>query len=366
MNIILTNDAKDIAGGENYVLYLAGGLRERGHHVIIAPLTGSELTTKARADHHEVIEIPYASNGGEINAVNTFVKKLYKKGIDVIHTNSNIDRTVGAFVAKKLRCKCVASVHSCFSIQRNITHWYRNKFLIDHFTPDGYSAKKILVEKDHIPEKKITVVHIGLPPELMKFNPEARTEIRNQLHIGDDEIAIGAIGRLVEFKGHTYLLKAMAKVLTQNSAKKVKVVLVGDGELKESLLAEAASLGISDNIIFTGHRTDLESLYSSFDIFTQPSKDFGGETFPITMLHALSFGLPVIGSDAGDIKYQVINGKNGFLTEPENVETLADSILKLAKNKTLREQMGHFSLSHFRQNFTLDAMVDKIEAVYKQ
>jgi glycosyltransferase involved in cell wall biosynthesis len=365
MNIVLTNDARDIAGGENFVLYLAGGLRKRGHHVIIAPLTGSDLAAKARSENHDVIEIPY-SGVSKVRAINTFAKALNDKNIDVIHTNSNTDRTIGAFVAKKIGCMSVASIHSCFSIQRNVTHWYRNKFLINHFTPDGYSAKKILMEKDGIPENKITVIHIGIPPELMKFNPEARAEVRRGLHIADDEIVIGAIGRLVEFKGHTYLLKAVAKLMSMDIQKKIRVVIVGDGELRAPLATEALALGIDKQVIFTGHRTDLEGLYSSFDIFTQPSKDFGGETFPLTMLHALSFGLPVVGSDAGDMRYQIINGENGLLIQPENVDALAEALQKLINDKVLRETMGKVSLKHFTKNFTLDAMVDKIETRYRQ
>jgi len=364
MNIVLTNDAMDIAGGENFVLFLAGGLRRRGHHVIIAPMTGSDLAAKAREENHEVIEIPYA--GSKLHAINMFAKALKNKNIDIIHTNSNIDRTVGAFVAKKLHCTCVASIHSCFSIQRNLTHWYRNKFLINHFTPDGYSTKKILLEKDGIPERKITVVHDGVPHESIKFNAEARAEVRRQLQIADDEIVIGAIGRLVEFKGHTYLLKATAKLLEDIANQKIKVVIVGDGELKETLLAESSALGVDKNVIFTGQRTDLSGLYSSFDIFSQPSKDFGGETFPLTMLHALSFGLPVVGTDAGDIRFQIINGENGFLVEPENVDALAEALQKLIHNKALRDSMGKVSFKHFLQNYTLDAMVDKFEAIYKR
>lgn len=66
MNIVLTNDAKTLAGGENYVLFLAQGLMERGHKVIIAPLSDSELADKSREMDFETIEIPYSAKGKRI------------------------------------------------------------------------------------------------------------------------------------------------------------------------------------------------------------------------------------------------------------------------------------------------------------
>ena len=72
MNIVLSNDAKDIAGGENYVLYLARGLREKGHKIYIAPLENSELFEIAKSEGFDVFGIPYGKSGNEIKAVKNF------------------------------------------------------------------------------------------------------------------------------------------------------------------------------------------------------------------------------------------------------------------------------------------------------
>ncbi len=178
MKIVLTNDAMNIAGGENYVLYLADGLSAKGHEILIAPLAGSELGEVSRERGYETIGIPYGAHGKEFNAVGLMVKALRGKNIDIVHTNSNLDRTIAAAAGKFIGAKNISTIHSCLSINRNIMHWYRNKYLINHFTPVGHSTEKIMVETDKIPPEKITVVHIGIPEDKIKRTEGGRKKVR--------------------------------------------------------------------------------------------------------------------------------------------------------------------------------------------
>ncbi|MBL0176387.1 MAG: hypothetical protein IPP94_14170 [Ignavibacteria bacterium] len=78
----------------------------------------------------------------------------------------------------RLGCANVASVHSCLSIQHNLLHWFRNRHLIDHFVPDGYSTKTLLVEKDGIAPERITVVHNALPDAQVQRSADLRTRVQ--------------------------------------------------------------------------------------------------------------------------------------------------------------------------------------------
>jgi glycosyltransferase involved in cell wall biosynthesis len=362
MNIVLTNEAKDIAGGENFVLYLAKGLQNKNHNVIIAPLLGYKLAEIAKKDF-EVIEVKYESHGKEFGLAKHLANQLRGRHIDIIHTNSNTDRTIGALTARKLNCGSVAQIHSCLSIRHNLTHWVRNKYWIDHFITDSASSTKILVENDKIAKEKVSTIHIGIPSDTISVSADQRIKMRKELNVSDDEILIGAISRLVPFKGHSVLLKAFSQALskTQN----LKLVLIGDGELKESLVAEANELGIGNRVIFAGYQTELNGFMSAFDVFVHPSIDFGGESFPIAVLLSLCAGLPVIASDVADIKHQVMNNQNGFLVEPGNVDLLKNKIETLAANSLIREKFSKKSLSHFQNNFSVEFMVGKIEDIYK-
>ena len=361
MNIVISNDAVNIAGGENYVLYLAEGLREKNHHVIITPLINSELAIEVRKRRFVVYEIPYGLNGKEFNAVKVLYNYLRKEKVDVVHSNSNLDRTIAAFAGKFLGAKNFTTVHSCMSISRNLTHRFRNKYLIDRFTPVGYSTKNILTAVDRIPENKISVVHIGLPKEKFTYSSEGRKKIRDEFGIMDSEILIGTVSRLVEFKGHTFLLQAFKNASAQNP--NLKLLIIGEGELEYHLRNLSKELQLEKKVFFAGHRKDIPDMLSAFDIFAQTSIDNGGETFPVSILEAISVGLPIIASDVGDIKYLVRN-ENGILLQPENVSQISESFIKLSSDRSLIEKYKSASRKLFEKEFTIDRMVNKIELHY--
>lgn len=365
MKVLITNDAKKIAGGENYVLHLAEGLSQKGYEILIAPLRNSELELEANRRGYRTISISYASKGREFNLVRDFVHKFRNEKVDVIHSNSNLDRTIASFAGKIIGAKNIASIHSCLSINRNLVHWYRNKYIIDHFTPVGFSTRKIMIESDKIPSDKITVVHIGIPENSIKRTEEGRKKVRKEFCIGHNEFVVGTLSRLVEFKGHKFLLKAIQHVIIE-SALPIKLMIVGDGELKVQLIQLAKEYGIYDRVIFTGNRKDVSDILSAFDVFAQFSINGGGETFPVAIIEALATELPVIGSKVGDIEYLIDNNINGFLVEPENVQQFANSLKNLINNNELLKIMGEKSNEKFIKEFTLDKMIRSVEEVYNK
>ncbi len=365
MKILLTNDAEQIAGGENYVLNLAEGLSQRGHEVLIAPLLNSELEETSAKKGFETIGIPYGAHGKEFNAVRILSNFIKGKKIDIVHSNSNLDRTIAAVAGRLNGARNISSVHSCLSINRNIVHWYRNKYLVNHFTPVGFSTKKIMVETDKIPSEKITVVHIGISEKQIKRTEDGRKKIRNEFNIKDEEFIIGTLSRLVEFKGHKFLLKAISE-LKNGIKNSVKLMIVGEGELKEKLMQLSVDLGIRNKVIFTGVRNDISNILSAFDIFSQFSIDAGGETFPVAIIEALAAELPVIGSKVGDIEYLIENNSNGYLVEPENIQQFNQALVKLVANDALRKNMGKESHIKYLNEFTLDTMISNMEEVYRK
>lgn len=222
-----------------------------------------------------------------------------------------------------------------------------------------------MVETDKIPSEKITVIHIGIPENKIFMTKEGRIKIRNEFNVKDEEILIGTLSRLVGFKGHKFLLKSFSELKSEfkNAA---KLMIVGEGELKEKLVQQAMELNILDKVIFTGFRNDISNILSAFDIFSQFSVDDGGETFPVAIIESMAAGLPVIGSEVGDIKYLIDHNKNGYLVEPENVHQFNEALEKLIIGTDLRMEMGKESRRKFENEFTLDTMINKIEDVYKK
>ena len=124
------------------------------------------------------------------------------------------------------------------------------------------------------------------------YNAESRLRIRSELKIDTDAFVIGHVGRFHPQKNHTFLLDIFAVVKRLNS--KSVLLLVGDGDLRAEMEQKAATLGISDHVIFTGIRSDVPDLMQTMDCFVFPSLYEG---LPVTLVEAQAAGLSCIVSD---------------------------------------------------------------------
>src|ERR1043165_1493572 len=268
-NILLTNSSTIYGGGEYYVLELAKGLSARGYSVTVACKPGTLLKQKLENAGVTVSPVDFPAQGALLAHILKLARIVRERHINVVHSNSNYDRTAGAFAALKEGVPHVTNVHSFHSLRRNVTHALRNRYATRRFIVDGYCVKEMLVRDDKIPEDKIAVVHLGVDPQSMTRNLPDRNRIRAEFGFEDDAIVIGNVARFVPFKGQEYLIRAFAQI--QQIHSRARLLLVGDGELVESSKKLASDLGVGINTKFTGFRDDLTSIYSAFDVYAHPS-----------------------------------------------------------------------------------------------
>lgn len=361
-NILLTNSTEIYGGGEFYVFELARALQQRHYEVTVCCKPNNLLRTKSESAAIPVVPLDFP-NTGRLGAFTRSLQRIIaERHVHLIHTNSNYDRTAGAFAARLTGIKHVTNVHSFHSIQHNITQWLRNRLATDHFIVDGVCVRDLLLRDDHIPPQKISVVHLGVDPDIMKRDAAARKLIRKEFGVADDTKIVGNVGRLVPMKGQEFLIRAFATVAAEFA--RAILFIVGDGELMGDLKALADELRIGSRVIFAGFRDDLPAVYSAFDMYVHSSIEGGGETFPFAVLQALAHELPVVATRVGDVAEMVEDGVNGFLVPDRTDRSLADSITGLLRNRDLCDRMGSGSHDRFLLRFTQDRMVDNIVYVY--
>lgn len=174
-----------------------------------------------------------------------------------------------------------------------------------------------------------------------KLQQEAKTgSITKQLYIPNginlriktaDEIpprdvivkTLGSVGRLTEQKGYCYLIDAMSIVLRQ--LPELNLILVGDGELREELKAQAQKLGISERIYFTGLVDNVQYYYDQMDLFVSSSL---WEGLPTVLMEAMAAGIPVVTTDIPGSNDLVQGGVSGWLADMKSPESLAEAILE--------------------------------------
>ena len=364
LNVLLTNSTDIYGGGEFFVYELAKALHERKHNVHVVCRPDNLLREKCEQAKISVFPLDFLSKGQLIKIISRLRSMIQENNIQLVHTNSNYDRTAGAFAAWPAGVSHVTNVHSLHSIQHNFTHFVRNRMLTDHFLADGVQARDMLIKEDGIPQSKISLFYHGINPDETRRDEQLRNKIRTQFGFSDEHIVIGNIGRLVPMKGQEYLINAFAEVVKKNSC--VRLVLVGDGVLKDELMSQAQKLGIQQHVVFAGFREDLQALYSSFDMFILASLAGGGETISFATQQALAAELPVIVTNVGDVVENVREGVNGFIVPDRNAPALAEKIFVLVQDRSLREKMGKESHKYLLDRFTTEHMVSAVEEIYRK
>lgn len=226
-------------------------------------------------------------------------------------------------------------------------------------TVSKYSLEKIVQLYD-VDRKKIRIVPNGVDTQRFKPDLVAKMKARRIMQLKDDEKYVLFVGNLVPRKGLYLLLNAAKTVFAE--VKNVKVLIAGDGPLRDSLLRYAEIKGVSDRIIFLGRVKDeiLPRLYNCCDVVVLPSLQEGQG---ITLLEAQATAKPVVACKVGGVPEIVLDGETGILVEPRE-EELAMAMIKLLSDDKLRERMGMAGRKFVCENFTWEKCAEKMLNVY--
>jgi glycosyltransferase involved in cell wall biosynthesis len=174
------------------------------------------------------------------------------------------------------------------------------------------------------------------------------------------DLVIGTVGRLDPVKNQSSLLAVLARLRTRY---RIRLTLVGDGPLRASLEAQAALLGVSDHVTFTGARSDTPDLMRSFDVFVLPSINEGISN---TILEAMATGLPVVAGRVGGNPELIVDGVTGRLYDPADPSGLEQALLPYLTDSAHRRAHGAAGRARVVQNFSLDAMVQRYLDLYDE
>jgi sugar transferase (PEP-CTERM/EpsH1 system associated) len=170
---------------------------------------------------------------------------------------------------------------------------------------------------------------------------------------------IGTVARLSKEKDQATLLRAFARLSPRRP--EARLLVVGDGTLRGDLERLAGELGIQDRTLFAGEREDIADILASLDVFCLPSLTEGTS---LTLLEAMSTGLPVVATAVGGNLEIVRNGVSGLLVPPREPERLADALMEVLRDPERARAMGELGREIVTERYSIRAMVEKHEAIY--
>jgi glycosyltransferase involved in cell wall biosynthesis len=219
------------------------------------------------------------------------------------------------------------------------------------------------LEKDFkVAGQRIELVNNGIDAgRFCRRGDTGRNRVRRELGVGDSQVLIGSVGRLSDVKGHIYLVEAMKEVVSRYP--QAQLLIVGEGKMKEEILALRSLLKLEKNIQLIPGLDDPREALAAMDIFVMPSLKEG---LGLALMEAMASGLPVVASDVGGIKSLVSDGVNGLLVSPGKPALIAQALLRLIASPEERAKLGSRAVSDIINNYPLEQMAQKTERAYEQ
>ncbi|MCX5717491.1 MAG: glycosyltransferase family 4 protein [Nitrospirae bacterium] len=215
--------------------------------------------------------------------------------------------------------------------------------------------------KEGYSEKVIIKIPNGVDAE--RFSPSLesrRKQLKDKFGFPQENVFLYS-GRIVRGKGLESLMRAMIDVVKIND--KILLVLIGSGDLDESLKDMGYELGLEKYINFEGLIENVDEYLNASDIFILPSFSEG---MPNSLLEAMACGLPVIASKIGGVVDVVEDGKSGILFEPGDVSGLASAMIKLLNDNELRLKLGAEARKRIVDSFSIDRIADEYIRLYER
>ena len=234
---------------------------------------------------------------------------------------------------------------------------------VDLFITGSKAAAVQLQSVLTLPVNKIRSLHNGIANRL---GTENLFETRSRLGLSDfDGVVFGVVALLIPRKGHQVLLNAILEISKQvgNNPKCFKVLIEGDGPLREELISFVNANALNEYVKFIGEEKNIVDFMAMLDILILPS--VSDEDLPNVVLEAMALGKPVIASHLAGIPEQITEGITGFLTDPRNVKQLAHAITELSNNTQTRLKMGEAAFNKFSNFFTEEVAVENYLTLYQ-
>ncbi|RMF94138.1 MAG: glycosyltransferase [Candidatus Schekmanbacteria bacterium] len=281
---------------------------------------------------------------------------LKENQIDILHTHNPGGFLYGFIGGKLAGVKTIVNTEHGFEYNINF-----KKRLAESFCR-RFTTLTIAVSED---VKKrlgasgmIRVLHNGIIIDEKDYSSE-KEKIRRSIGVMEDEVLIGCVARLAYVKNHRCLFRAFK--IASDINPKLKLLIVGDGYLKENLLSLREELSLRNKIIFYGETDNVSKVLNALDIFALTSVYEG---ISITILEAMACGLPVVATKVGGNPDVIEDGKSGILAENGNEKEIAEAFLVLAKNKELRINFGCTGRKIVYERFNFKNTLQEIENIY--
>lgn len=355
-NILMIMYAKAVGGAELQFLELANFLA-KSFRVRLICLGGDGALKNVRLSENIEIQVyPYSRGVNSLIALaRAFWENVGFPSRSIV-TTSFIGNVLGFLIGKlkKARLVSLQTVSVCMRhpfIDREVLRRF------DVLVAGAEDIKAYLLSHGQA-KNQIQVVH-----NWVDFSKRTVTESAEETKARwgvDGKLTIGCIGRLHPQKGHQFLIRAFEIMAKDKPG--FRLLLVGDGELRDLLEKQVIQSGLSEKVIFTGIVTgvDYNNILQAIDIYVQPSVFEG---LPRTLLDAMYLCKPIVATDINGNKEAIEHMVSGLLVPPKDAKALSNAMSTLIADPELRVSLSSRASQRAKEQFEMNAQLEKIRTI---
>lgn len=351
-------------GGQKILFDIIDGLKNKFKFTVVAP-AGVFLRKHSQAGS----EVRELGDSNSLKIIKTIRKLIEQDAPDIVHAHGT--RAASwvrlAIIGVRQKPKIIYTLHGFqfmgvpFSLRMVLLFLERvlNRWT-DVLCCVSNSEKETVLKYRTIRKNKITVVKNGVDIAKLQVNPSVAEAKKEEMGLSNNLI-LTTIGRLHYQKDFSTVLKALKRVCLQ--IKNVKLLIVGDGPLRESLEKETKSLELSEYVKFLGFQDEVAMLINLSDMVILSTR---WEGLPLVPLEAGAARKTVIVSNVIGARETIVDKVTGYTFKLGGDADLAGRILELATSKKLRDKIGNSAFEFVSKNFSKEKMVERYEQLYKR
>lgn len=359
LRVLHTEWSMGWGGQEIRILAEMKAFRAQGVAMEIACRAGSRIAAEAGQAGFVVHILPFA---GRLDLRTIFgLRRLVRTGgFSLLHTHSSIDSWCGGLAGRLFAIPVIRSRHLSSEVRPGLNARIVYDWLPDAVISSGRHIREHLVNVCHCQPDRQFSVPAGA--DHRRFAPTADGDaVRAEFAIDPAMPLIGIVAVLRSWKGHRVLFEACARIL--DAFPGLRLLVVGDGPLREHLPVWAEELGLSGHVIFAGHRDDVPACMKAMDVCVLPS--LKNEATSQVMPQAMLVGTPVICSSAGGLTEVVQDGVTGRVVPPGDVQALAAALRACLQDRDKTTEMASRARDHALAHLTFDQQIQKTLDVYR-
>lgn len=355
LSVLHTESSLGWGGQEIRVLTEARGVAREGHGVLLAAPANSRIFAEAPRYGIEAVALPIGRKS--VRGLAAVRGLLAHREFDVVNTHSSTDSWLAAVACSTLdrAPRIVRTRHISAPVPANrASRWLYSKAA--RVVTTGERLRKQVIAETGIDPHRAISIPTGI--DLAAFHPGERSAARTALGLSANAPIVGIVATLRSWKGHRYLMQALAAM----QRPEVSLVVVGDGPQRGALEELAATLGIAAQVRFAGNQAEVAPWMRSFDVFCLPS--YANEGVPQALMQAMACALPVVTTAVGSIEEIVTHGDTGIIVPAQNDMRLRVEISNLLDDAEHRAALGARAHAQAHARFGEALMVERMVEVF--